>query len=121
MAIKRNYKLTCYREFEASHRIPEHPKCGKLHGHTYKVTVVLSVMKPTLRSGMILDFGVIKKLLDRFDHTYLNEFFRMPTAENIALYIALKVLHCSRADIVTVTVNETTNNQASVTLFNSKF
>jgi 6-pyruvoyltetrahydropterin/6-carboxytetrahydropterin synthase len=56
--------------FSASHFIPGHPKCGRLHGHSYSVSLVLHGEKG--ERGMILDFVPLKKALreiaDEFDH-----------------------------------------------------
>jgi len=67
-------------EIDAGHRVPyHHSKCRYLHGHRW--TIVAHVAGEALvaadparsDSGMILDFGVIKRVLmelihDRFDH-----------------------------------------------------
>ncbi|HVO78335.1 MAG TPA: 6-pyruvoyl tetrahydropterin synthase family protein [Methanomassiliicoccales archaeon] len=56
--------------FSASHFIPGHPKCGRLHGHSYSVNLVLHGEKG--ERGMVLDFVPLKKTLreiaDEFDH-----------------------------------------------------
>lgn len=59
--------------FCAAHRLEGHPKCGRLHGHNYKVTVFM-VMN-TLENGMVIDFGdlkeAVKPIIDSLDHMYL--------------------------------------------------
>jgi len=61
--------------FSAAHRIEGHPKCGRLHGHNYKVTVDLSgEILP--EDGMLLDFGALDKICkpyfdETYDHRYL--------------------------------------------------
>jgi len=56
-------------EFHAAHHIPEHPKCGKTHGHTYKLEVLVDI------DGWV-DFHDLKeiiwKVLKDFDHTDLG-------------------------------------------------
>lgn len=56
--------------FSACHMIPGHAKCGRLHGHTY--TVNLKIDGEADASGMVLDFGnvkkVLNKLLEELDH-----------------------------------------------------
>ena len=56
--------------FSACHLIPDHPKCGRLHGHTY--TVNLKIEGKVNENGMVLDFGVVKgalrSVLDELDH-----------------------------------------------------
>jgi len=69
-------------------------KCKNLHGHTWKIEVIIT--SDQLDSiGMVTDFAVLKKQLREFlktiDHVCLNDlaFFKEvnPTAENIAKYI----------------------------------
>ncbi len=55
--------------FSACHLIPNHPKCGRLHGHTYAVNVRAHGM----RTGeFIIDFELLKEMVaqicSRFDH-----------------------------------------------------
>ena len=77
--------------FDAAHNLPKyHGKCEKLHGHTYKLKVVLEG-KPD-SEGMIMDFLEVSKIvkenvISKLDHSYLNEIISQPTAENIALWI----------------------------------
>src|SRR3990172_331186 len=69
------YKISRTYTFSAAHRIEGHPKCGRLHGHNYKVTVTLS--GETLPDdGMLMDFGVLDEVTkpyfdQEFDHRYL--------------------------------------------------
>lgn len=81
--------------FEAAHRLPNVPaghKCGRLHGHSFKVELYVSgpVGKQT---GWIMDFAEIKTAFQPFyellDHNYLNEIegLENPTSENIARWI----------------------------------
>ncbi len=61
-------------KFEAAHRLHGHPKCGRLHGHSYSVQVTLQ--REELGSdGMVQDYGdlaPIKKYIDEnLDHRYL--------------------------------------------------
>lgn len=60
--------------FDAAHVIPHHPKCGRLHGHTYALHAeVHGEVDP--QSGFILDFGTVKAVLwhvaDELDHHVL--------------------------------------------------
>jgi 6-pyruvoyltetrahydropterin/6-carboxytetrahydropterin synthase len=69
---------------DCAHMLPGHPKCGQLHGHTYKVE--LSV-EGEAKDGMLLDFAELKAelrgLLARYDHRHWNDFMDYPTVENI--------------------------------------
>lgn len=86
-----------YREFtfESAHRLPNVPpdhKCGRLHGHSYRVQV--HVNGPVgAETGWVQDFGDIKAafgpLEDELDHHYLNEIAGLenPTSEVLARWI----------------------------------
>ena len=55
---------------DCAHFLPGHPKCGQVHGHTYKVEVVIEGENSR---GMVVDFndikGRIKGWIDReLDH-----------------------------------------------------
>lgn len=60
--------------FSASHIIPGHPQCGRMHGHTYAVHCVLRG-EPASGDGFIVDFNVLsaalKRVTDRLDHKLL--------------------------------------------------
>ena len=82
-------------DFASAHQLREYKgKCENLHGHNWRVMV--RVKGETLDSlGMLLDFGILKKLLkqclDRLDHRFLNEtppFDSInPTSENLARHL----------------------------------
>ncbi|TDI89346.1 MAG: 6-carboxytetrahydropterin synthase QueD, partial [Caldithrix sp.] len=46
-------KLGTTHYIDCAHFLPGHPKCGQLHGHTYKVEVVIEGEN---KDGMIIDF-----------------------------------------------------------------
>ncbi len=77
--------------FDAAHNLVKyHGKCEKLHGHTYRLRVVLEGQPDS--EGMILDFCelsdiVKKRVISQLDHSYLNDLIPQPSAENIALWI----------------------------------
>ena len=77
--------------FDAAHNlINYHGKCERLHGHTYKLRVIVEGTPDS--EGMIIDFielkAVVKeRILSRLDHSYINEIISQPSAENIALWI----------------------------------
>ena len=82
-------------QFEAAHLLPHLPaghKCRRLHGHSFKVEVVVSgELDPKL--GWVMDYAVISDLFrplwQQLDHYYLNEIIGLenPTSENIAVWI----------------------------------
>ena len=77
--------------FDAAHNlINYHGKCERLHGHTYKLRVIVEGTPDS--EGMIIDFIELKalvkeRILSRLDHSYINEIISQPSAENIALWI----------------------------------
>ena len=81
--------------FEAAHRLPKVPeghKCGRLHGHSYQVDVIIKGT-PDPETGMVIDFGEITKAWEplqlRLDHYYLNEIegLENPTSEVLSEWI----------------------------------
>ena len=74
--------------FDAAHTLPWHQgKCRNLHGHTYRLEVV--VEGPIGPNGIVVDFAdlddlVRREIIDRYDHTFLNDLLDNPTAELIA-------------------------------------
>lgn len=77
--------------FDAAHFLSDYKgRCEQLHGHTYKLEVV--VEGEIGKGGMLMDFNELKEIvksniLERLDHGDLNEIFDVPTAENIASWI----------------------------------
>ena len=61
--------------FEAAHRLEGHPKCGRLHGHSYRITFELQAQELDPNDRMVLDYadlGPIKTYIDdMLDHRYL--------------------------------------------------
>jgi len=81
-------------EIAGSHslKLPYKSKCRNKHGHNWKITVVVEAEELN-SNGMVVDFTHIKKIVNRLDHTHLNNIFKRinPTAENIAKWIADKI------------------------------
>jgi 6-pyruvoyltetrahydropterin/6-carboxytetrahydropterin synthase len=81
--------------FEAAHVLPHHPgKCSRLHGHSYRLEVAIrgALQDTGPARGMIADFDEISALVrplvvERLDHSSLNDVLPNPTAEHIALWI----------------------------------
>jgi 6-pyruvoyltetrahydropterin/6-carboxytetrahydropterin synthase len=106
--------LTVQTHFSAAHRLalPElsyeenaaiYGKCARPHGHGHNYHLEVSVAGEIApRTGMLVDLTALQKIIDDyvvepFDHTFLNKdipYFAevVPTAENIALYIAETLL-----------------------------
>lgn len=85
--------MICLKEFEfdAAHFLPHyHGKCEHLHGHTYKL--VVKVEGEPDKEGMVIDFTLLKKIVrenvvDKLDHSCLNDLLEQPSAENIAVWV----------------------------------
>ena len=85
--------------FEAAHRLPRVPeghKCGRLHGHSYQIDVIVKgEVDPS--TGMVIDFAEITKawepLHNVLDHYYLNEIegLENPTSEVLAQWIYRRI------------------------------
>ena len=93
--------MEIYKSFtlEAAHRLPHVPedhKCGRLHGHSFRVQIHVSGPVDA-RMGWVQDFGDIKAifapLYEQLDHHYLNEIegLENPTSENLARWIWLRL------------------------------
>jgi 6-pyruvoyltetrahydropterin/6-carboxytetrahydropterin synthase len=81
--------------FESAHRLPHVPeghKCGRLHGHSFKIRLTLRG-EPGAETGWIMDFADLKEawkpLHKTLDHRYLNEIpgLENPTSEVLARWI----------------------------------
>ena len=74
---------------DCAHSLPGHERCGSVHGHTYKLEVVIDGKKS---SGMIVDFSELRKrvraVLEEFDHRSWNDFLEYPSVENICELLA---------------------------------
>jgi 6-pyruvoyltetrahydropterin/6-carboxytetrahydropterin synthase len=89
------YELNVELSFSAAHCLVGHPgRCASLHGHNYRVVVVVCGERLD-EQGMVIDFGDLKEIcgrvIDPLDHTMLNELEpfadRNPTAEALAEHI----------------------------------
>ena len=89
------YKVKIISQFSAAHSLRNYKgKCEALHGHNWKVEVLVSSLKLN-SSGMVMDFSNLKKItsnvLEELDHHHLNEisYFKNqnPSSEEIAKYI----------------------------------
>lgn len=121
------HEISLTHTIDTGHRIVGHEggrgKCARLHGHTYRYEV--TVASPSLLPiGFVVDFGVIKKALDEWDHRIVlwegdpimedvfgfadgpGDLKRLgfvvvpfnPTAENMARYWAGRLLYSLQKD-----------------------
>lgn len=87
--------------FEACHHLPKYDGvCKNLHGHSYKLHVTvgggLRDRKEDPKTGMVMDFKDLKKIVEeevinKYDHTNLNDFFKNPTAEIMCRTFAVDI------------------------------
>jgi len=84
-------QLSCVFQFAASHFLTKyHGKCENLHGHNYKI--IITIEDEVKEDGMVMDFKIIKeavnnKVIDKLDHTHLNDTLDNPSAENLSIWI----------------------------------
>jgi 6-pyruvoyltetrahydropterin/6-carboxytetrahydropterin synthase len=90
-----NVRLAHEFRFEAAHRLPRVPaghKCARLHGHSFRVELVVSGPVDE-RTGWFLDFQRLydawKPIHDLVDHHFLNDVpgLENPTSELLARWI----------------------------------
>ncbi len=111
--------------FDSAHRLWQHSeKCRFLHGHTYKVKV--RATGDLNKWGMVADFGDLKELIvNLLDHKIILFkddpiveglkkleqriilLDRNPTAENLAIFIASRLIDNLNLERVEVEVFET--------------
>ncbi len=86
------YELIVEADFAAAHSLRGYRgQCENLHGHNWKVQVVLKA-EALDGLGMVMDFKEVKcalgEILEGFDHKHLNELASFkeenPTTENVS-------------------------------------
>jgi len=89
------YELKIITDFAAAHQLRNFGgECERLHGHNWRIEVILSGDRLN-KVGLLIDFKEVKraanKILHDLDHSYLNDLpqFRdeNPSSENIAAYL----------------------------------
>ncbi len=87
MEVFKDFTIDCAHSLP---NVPDGHKCKNVHGHTYKIRVVLKgEIDPVL--GWVFDFAEIKTafepLKEILDHKYINDVdgLENPTAEKLAL------------------------------------
>jgi len=121
------YHLTIHTHFAAAHNLINYQgDCENLHGHNWKVEVMVSA-ESLDKAGLAIDFKILKKetnrVLDRLDHKYLNDLepFKelSPSSEHISRYLfeeLSKELNNDNVTVEKVTVWESDYACASYTL-----
>lgn len=72
------------------HGLREGHKCGRMHGHNYRIEVTVS--RSLDHRGFVVDAEEIDELIGKaimsaLDHRTLNDTIPQPTAENIAAWV----------------------------------
>jgi 6-pyruvoyltetrahydropterin/6-carboxytetrahydropterin synthase len=87
------YRLRVKSHFDAAHKLVGYNgKCSELHGHTWKVEVLVTGEELD-KIGMLVDFKVLKEKLkeitEKLDYSLLNDLKEIgnPTSENLSRYI----------------------------------
>ncbi len=89
------YELKVITQFAAAHKLRDFKgKCERLHGHNWRIEVILTGEKLN-NAGLLIDFKEVKEatdgILEKFDHSFLNELPQFkdqnPSSENIAAYL----------------------------------
>jgi 6-pyruvoyltetrahydropterin/6-carboxytetrahydropterin synthase len=92
--------------FESAHflpKVPEGHRCRNLHGHNYRIEIVLR--GDVDARGFVMDFGdvdkVLQPLLAQVDHKLLNEVpgLENPTAEIIAQWFLDRIDAAARVKV----------------------
>lgn len=77
---------------DCAHHLPGHAKCGRNHGHTYSVELVI---EGEAKGRMVVDFADLKRraraVLDRYDHGDWNDHLDYPSVENICEKLATEL------------------------------
>ena len=104
------YHLMIKTSFAAAHNLINYQgDCENLHGHNWRVEVVVAA-KELDKAGLGIDFKILKKqtnsLLDELDHKYLNDLpsFKnnSPSSENISRYLFERLSETLNNENITV-------------------
>jgi 6-pyruvoyltetrahydropterin/6-carboxytetrahydropterin synthase len=107
------FEVAVEQTFAAGHALRNYKgKCENVHGHNFKVRVVIEGEKLD-ETGLLVDFldvkAAMQTIIDRLDHVFLNEVapfdVKNPSAENIAEYFYSEIER-SLKSVVPVRVRE---------------
>ena len=116
------YELMVETDFSAAHQLRGYKgKCENLHGHNWRVQIIVSSDKLN-DIGIVIDFHEIKEVsrevISQLDHSFLNDVFPFteinPSSENIAkwiydsMYKKIKQKNCTVSS-VTIWENDTSS------------
>ena len=104
------YRLMIKTSFAAAHNLINYQgDCENLHGHNWRVEVIVAA-KELDKAGLGIDFKILKKqtnsLLDELDHKYLNDLTpfknNSPSSENISRYLFERLSETLNNENITV-------------------
>ena len=104
------YRLMIKTSFAAAHNLINYQgDCENLHGHNWRVEVVVAARELD-KAGLGIDFKILKKqtnsLLDELDHKYLNDLTPFqndsPSSENISRYLFERLTETLNNENITV-------------------
>jgi 6-pyruvoyltetrahydropterin/6-carboxytetrahydropterin synthase len=108
------FEVTVEQTFAAGHALRNYKgKCENVHGHNFKVQVRIEGQRLD-DTGMLVDFidvkSVMRKVIERLDHQFLNEVppfdVKNPSAENIAEYFHIEMTGALAATPVPIRISE---------------
>ena len=115
------YTISKEFHFSASHQLTHLPmghQCARLHGHNYKVVLILEA-EILNDDSFVKDYGQLtafKKIVDDMDHQHLNDLFNFrTTAENLAEYLYGKAHDLYGHITKSISVSETDKTWATFT------
>ena len=112
-------ELTRIFEFDSAHKLPWYQgKCSNLHGHTWSLEITVSGQ--INKNGIVIDFVDLKKIVnenvvEKLDHSYLNDIIENPTAENIIFWVGEQIkekLELQNIKLSKIRLYETKNSYA---------
>ncbi len=105
-------KISIVKNFSSAHFLIGHEKCGRIHGHNWKVKV--EVEGELEEHGWVIDFTLLKnitdELLNKFDHKMLlpNSIAYDYTCENLNFTTNSKKYSLPKEDCVIVPIGNIT-------------
>ncbi len=124
------FKVHLERDIQAAHKLEDTDnlktkRCSNLHGHGYQIVIDMDV-NTLLPNGMTIDFAVLKKVLDKYDHGYLNDFIEPSTTENLVFTLCKDLFIIAREEgssvySLSVKASETGKNWIEHEMTHSEF
>jgi len=110
------FEISVEQTFAAGHALRNYKgRCENVHGHNFRVQVKIEGERLD-DTGLLVDFidvkGVMRGVIDRLDHQFLNDIApfdeKNPSAENIAEYFHEQITRGLAAAPVPVRIREVT-------------